>query len=227
MRMKDVLWLSLMWLSALRIMVCWVVTPASKRSKLRPSLQDVLFQAQAAIEPAKLVPSQMLAACVAYLPSLRRNAQEDAHEFLHLVLDVLDRVVLHPDRAQCTLSDVPLLAAAGAAAATNAPATRRATARRSLAAFTFGGELQSDITCECGNVSSRREPFMDLSVDVAMRGAGGAGDLARADSALPDDSTTRARRRLACVLAIAAKAHRQGASACALQVGIEQPHGDA
>ena len=164
-------------------------------------VQDVLFQVHHSAEPAKLVPNQMLAACVAYLPSLRRHSQEDAHEFLHLVLDVLDRVVLHTDRAQCSLSELPLVATHGAATPL-ARETRQTSARRSLAAYTFGGTLQSDITCACGNVSSRVEPFMDLSVDVAMRDSSGElAELARADSNAPEDSTTRAslaRHRASC-----------------------------
>jgi hypothetical protein len=47
--------------------------------------------------------------------------------------------------------------------------------RQSLAMHTFGGVLQSDITCACGNVSSRLEPFMDLSIDVGAHHHAAAG----------------------------------------------------
>lgn len=154
--------------------VCHVVAAQAQQFACT---QDVLFQARFS-SATKLVPGQLLAACTSYLPSLQGNAQQDAHEFLHLLLDVLDRVRLHSDREKCTLAAKPFIAMhASTSCSCTLPshetycleASGMTSKRQSLATHTFGGVLQSDITCECGNVSSRLEPFMDISVDVGSQ----------------------------------------------------------
>ena len=138
-------------------------------------MQDTLFSANSDPDVPKLIPSQMLTACGALVPALRSHSQEDAHEFLVLVRDVLDRILLHRKRMLCTFSDKPVAATttAGKAAAVMRARTRAAHAaaaaalpQQSLAAHVFGGTWQSDVTCACGNVSTTVEPFMDVSIQI-------------------------------------------------------------
>lgn len=138
------------------------------------------MQAQFSNTTPKLVPSHFLSACAELQPTLRINVQEDAHEFLLIVLDVLDQVVLDADRARCRLVPKPpghhghaalapaLDGGGGAAAGAGNGWVAGWDVRgdsRALATHIFGGMLQSDIRCECGNVSTRREPCMDVPVD--------------------------------------------------------------
>jgi hypothetical protein len=148
-------------------------------------MQDSLFQAQLAEDIPKLVPTQLLNSISELRPTLRINMQQDAHEFLHVMLDILDHVVLDANRMHCHLepkalgSPVPG-SSAKAGRGGRPPETGSGYAgswdskvhAKALASHIFGGMLQSDITCKCGNVSTRREPFMDVPVDFGHGGSG-------------------------------------------------------
>lgn len=143
-------------------------------------MQDSLFQAQLCEDIPKLVPTHFLNTISELRPALRVNMQQDAHEFLHVILDILDHVVLDADRMNCRLVPKPL---GGDTPGSHVKSSRGQTLSEpergnvcaegwdvhlhstALASHIFGGMLQSDITCECGNISRRREPFMDVPVD--------------------------------------------------------------
>lgn len=132
----------------------------------------------------RIIPSQLLSSCISFGPSLcGQGGQQDAHEFLHLILEVFERVVLHPEPGRCTVLTTPTLAPqsfpmcrcpplSGDVAPCSCTAGDGLARPATLAAYTFGGILQSDITCECGNLSARLEPFTDLSVDVGTHVVG-------------------------------------------------------
>ncbi|XP_078445874.1 ubiquitin carboxyl-terminal hydrolase 20-like [Wolffia australiana] len=78
--------------------------------------------------------------------SFSRYQQEDAHEFLHCLLDHLHSSCLKPS---CSGHD-------------GAPAIQK-----SIISNTFGGRLKSRVRCcECGHRSDTYEPFLDLSLEI-------------------------------------------------------------
>jgi ubiquitin C-terminal hydrolase len=90
------------------------------------------------------------------------NAQQDAHEFICVLLQALQEEVV--------AAEAP--AAAGAPAAPAAGARRAATLETTAdpAARNFGGTLEREMVCKaCLHRASKREPFMHLSLDVPPR----------------------------------------------------------
>lgn len=171
-------------------------------------LQDTLFQAHFS-DVAKLVPGQLRSAAGMFLPALQDNGQHDAHEFLHLIFEALDRVALHPGAAQCDLTAPHGFAPralsqchCGTPPAHMVPcdcSPAGAARPPSLATHVFGGVLQSDVTCACGNVSSRSEPFMDLSVDVGHHIVGASQGMKRRSDDAVDGAHSEASAGGLCV----------------------------
>lgn len=95
-----------------------------------------------------VAPRNLAATARAACPGFRTGRQEDAHEFVRGLLAALCRAEV----AGCSVSGPPLT-----------PKMERRSAVHAI----FAGILESSVVCtECRHVSTTREPFLDLSLEI-------------------------------------------------------------
>ncbi|ELR20504.1 ubiquitin specific protease 44 isoform 2, putative [Acanthamoeba castellanii str. Neff] len=108
---------------------------------------------------AVVTPFALLDALWKFVPRFRNYQQQDAQEFLVYLLDKL-----HDE----------LTSLNGGREVVASPSGQKRQGE-SIISKTFNGELLSQVTCSaCGNVSSRREPYLDLLLDIPIQHAGGS-----------------------------------------------------
>eukprot|EP01087_Luapelamoeba_hula_P014401 TRINITY_DN4208_c2_g1_i6.p1 TRINITY_DN4208_c2_g1~~TRINITY_DN4208_c2_g1_i6.p1 ORF type:complete len:1301 (+),score=270.41 TRINITY_DN4208_c2_g1_i6:201-4103(+) len=136
-----------------------------------PTVQDVsmsaelhnIFRVVWSGKWAVITPFALLDALWKFVPHFRNYQQQDAQEFLVFLLDRL-----HDELKDANLSSSP--AASNTTSTASSPHRNRGSEQPSIISQTFQGQLRSQVTCaSCGKISSRVEPFFDLSLDIPVQ----------------------------------------------------------
>ncbi|KAJ0028897.1 hypothetical protein NQD34_003894 [Periophthalmus magnuspinnatus] len=104
------------------------------------------------------------------MPSFRGYQQQDAHEFMRYLLDLLHRELLHREPLHRELQrhngDVHQCVCACAGGCMSVCCCFR-NGNVSVVTSLFGGVLQNEVNCLiCGTESRKFDPFLDLSLDI-------------------------------------------------------------
>ena len=115
-------------------------------------------------------PDSLLACVWRIVPSFRGHQQQDAHEFMRFLLDRLHTELAQIQPSSKIKSPYPFSTAISSNDfGSSSPTETTIFGRLTIVAAIFGGLLQSDVACHvCNNVSIKRDPFLDLSLDIPI-----------------------------------------------------------